>query len=106
MIQSFTLQQELKKWWRHLDNVMVLAESTEGIKIGDCIFRPWGDKHHYNMKTKCTSTYLRTFQSTEPIENVRGETVYPILDVYIDICEGKNIRLIKKLDAIVVVRRN
>ena len=21
------------------------------IKIGDCTFRPWGDKHHYQLKT-------------------------------------------------------
>ena len=89
MIQSFTLQKEIEKWWKHLDKVMTLVESDENIKIGSCTFKPWGDKHHYNMKTKCTSTYLRTFQSIEPVENIREEIVYPILDVYIDICYGR-----------------
>ena len=89
MIQSFTLQKEIEKWWKHLDKIMPLAESSDDIKIGDCTFRPWGDKHCYNMKTKCTFTYLRTFQSIEPVENVKGEIVYPILDVYIDICNSR-----------------
>ena len=97
MIQSFTLRKEIEKWWRHLDKVMTLAESNGNIKIGCCTFRPWGDKHHYNMKTKCTSTYLRTFQSIEPVENIKGEIVYPILDVYIDICEGKKYTSYKKV---------
>ena len=97
MIQSFTLQQELKKWWEHLDKVMSLAESSNDIKIGDCTFKPWGDKHYYTMKTRCTSTYLRTFQSIEPVENVKGEIVYPILDVYIDICEGRKHTSYKKV---------
>lgn len=97
MIQSFTLQQELKKWWEHLDKVMSLVESSNDIKIGNCIFKPWGDKHHYNMKTKCTSTYLRTFQSIEPVENIKGEIVYPILDVYIDICKGRKYTSYKKV---------
>ena len=51
MIYSTTLQKELEKWWKHLDKVMTVAESSDDIKIGDCTFRPWGDKHHYNMKT-------------------------------------------------------
>ena len=89
MINSTTLQKDLEKWWKHLDKVMTVAEGLDDIKIGDCTFRAWGDKHHYNMKTKFTSTYLRTFQSTEPVENTKGEIVYPILDVYIDICHGK-----------------
>ena len=76
---------------------MTVAESSDDIKIGDCTFRPWGDKHHYNMKTKCTSTYLRTFQSTEPVENTKGEIVYPILDVYIDICHGRKHTSYKKV---------
>ena len=97
MIQSFTLQKEIEKWWKHLDKIMTLVESNENIKIGVCTFRPWGNKHHYNMKTKCTSTYLRTFQSTEPVENIKGEIVYPILDVYIDICEGKKYTSYKKV---------
>ena len=89
MIYSFTLQKEIEKWWRKLDKIMSVVESSDDIKIGDCTFRPWGSKHHYAMKTKCTSTYLRTFQSTEPVENIKGEIVYPILDVYIDICNGR-----------------
>ena len=97
MIYSTTLQKELEKWWRKLDNPMTVAESLADIKIGDCTFRPWGDKHHYYMKTKCTSTYLRTFQSTEPVENTKGEIVYPILDVYIDICHGRKRITYKKV---------
>lgn len=89
MIYSTILVKDVEKWWKHLDKVMTIAEGLDDIKIGDCIFRAWGDKHHYNMKTKCTSTYSRTFQSIEPVENSEGEIVYPILDVYIDICKGK-----------------
>ena len=97
MIYSITLQLKIEKWWRKLDKVMAVAESSDDIKIGDCTFRPWGDKHYYYMKTKCTITYLRTFQSIEPVENARGETVYPILDVYIDICAGKKYTTYKKV---------
>lgn len=42
MIYSVTLQQEIEKWWKHLDKVMTLAEGLDDIKIGDCTFRPWG----------------------------------------------------------------
>lgn len=42
MIYSVTLQQEIEKWWKHLDKVMTVAESLDDIKIGDCTFRPWG----------------------------------------------------------------
>ena len=97
MIHSVTLQKDMEKWWKKLDNPMSIAESVEDIKIGDCTFRPWGDKHHYNMKTKCTTTYLRTFQSTVPVENIKGEIVYPILDVYIDICYGRKRTSYKKV---------
>lgn len=97
MIYLGTLQKELEEWWKHLDKVMTVAESSDVIKIGDHAFRPWGGKHHYNMKTKCTSTYLRTFQSTEPVENTKGEIVYPILDVYIDICYGRKYTSYKKV---------
>ena len=97
MIHSVTLKQEIEKWWRKLDKVMTLAESSDNIKIGCCTFRPWGDKHHYNMKTKCTSTFLRTIQSTEPVENIKGEIVYPILDIYIDICHGRKHTSYKKV---------
>ena len=89
MIYSTTLKKELEKWWKNLDKPMSLIESSDDIKIGDCTFRPWGDKHHYNMKTKCTSTYTRTFQSIDPVENSKGEIIYPILDVYVDICNGR-----------------
>lgn len=97
MIYSTTLQTELEKWWEHLDCTMSVLECIDDIKIGNCIFRPWGDKHHYNIKTKCTSTYLRTFQSIDPVENTKGEIVYPILDVYIDICKGKKYTSYKKV---------
>ena len=97
MIQSFTLQKEIEKWWKNLNKVMTLAESTTNVKIGNCTFRPWGSKHYYNMKTKCTITYLRTFQSIEPVENIKGEIVFPILDVYIDICEGRKYTSYKKV---------
>ena len=58
MIHSVKLQKELEKWWKNLDKVMTVAESLDDIKIGDCTFRPWGDKHHYTMKTKCTISYF------------------------------------------------
>lgn len=58
-------------------------------KIGDVTFRSWGDKHVYYQKNKNTFTYIKTFQSREPIENLMGEIVYPILDVYVDICHGR-----------------
>ena len=97
MIYSSTLQKEIEKWWKHLDKVMTVAESSDDLKIGDCTFRAWNNKHHYKMKTKCTSSYIRTFQSTEPVENRSGEIVYPILDVYIDICEGKKYTTYRKV---------
>lgn len=40
MIYSTILQNDIEKWWKHLDKVMTVAESL--IKIGDCTFRPWG----------------------------------------------------------------
>lgn len=89
MIYSTTLKKELEKWWKHLDKPMSLMESCDDVIIGPAVFRPWGDKHWYNMKTKCTDTYIRTFQSIDPVENSKGETVYPILDVYVDICNGR-----------------
>ena len=49
MIYSTTLQKELEKWWKHLDKVMTVAESSDDIKIGDCTFRSWGDKHYYHI---------------------------------------------------------
>lgn len=97
MRYSTNLKTDVEKWWKHLDNPMTVLEGFDDLKIGEFTFRPWGDKHHYNMKTKCTSTYLRTFQSTEPVENIRGEIIYPILDVYIDICQGKKYTSYKKV---------
>ena len=97
MRYSSGLQIDIEKWWKHLENPMNVLEGLDDLKIGDCTFRPWGDKHHYYMKTKCTSTYLRTFQSTEPVENTKGEIIYPILDVYIDICHGKKYTSYKKV---------
>ena len=89
MIHSTTLKKELEKWWKHLDRPMSLMESCDDVIIGSVTFRPWGDKHWYNMKTKCTTTYIRSFQSTVPVENIMGEVIYPILDVYVDICNGR-----------------
>lgn len=66
-------------------------ESCNDVIIGSVNFRPWGDKHWYYTKTKFTATYIRTFQSTDPVKNTKGEIVYPILDVYVDICNGKRI---------------
>lgn len=40
MIHSITLQQEIEKWWKHLDKVMAVTESLDDINIGDCTFRP------------------------------------------------------------------
>lgn len=89
MTNSTKLQSDLEKWWKHQDKLMSVMESTDDIVIGDLHFKAWGSKNHYKQKTRCTVTYLRTFQSTEPVENLSGETVYPILDVYVDICNGK-----------------
>ena len=76
---------------------MTIAESIDDIKIGNMIFRSWGDKHLYHQKTKNTYTYLKTFQSTESVENINGEIVYPILDVYIDICHDRKYTSYKKV---------
>lgn len=97
MIHSSTLQQEIEKWWRKLDKPMKVAESLDDINIGNIVFRCWSDKHLYHQKTKNTYTYLKTFQSTQPVENTKGETVYPILDVYIDICYGRKYTSYKKV---------
>lgn len=97
MIHSSTLQQEIEKWWIKLDKPMTVAESLDDINIGNIVFRCWSDKHLYHQKTKNTYTYLKTFQSTQPVENTKGETVYPILDVYIDICYGRKYTSYKKV---------
>lgn len=97
MVYSTDLAANVEKWWRHLDNIMHVAESLDDIKIGECIFRSWGDKHYYDTKTRCTDTYLRTFQSIVPVENRNGETVYPILYIYFDICKGRKRTTYKKI---------
>lgn len=84
-------------WWKKLDNPMFIAESVEDIKIGDVAFRSWGDKHIYYQKNKNIFTYIKTFQSREPIENLMGEVVFPIIDVYIDICHGRKRTTYKKV---------
>ena len=97
MINSTSLQKDMEKWWKHLDTPMTVLESMDDLKIGECTFRPWGDKHLYYQKTRNTFTYIKTFQSREPIENLMGEVVYPILDVYIDICHGRKRTTYKKV---------
>ena len=97
MLDSTTLRKDVENWWKHLDNSMTVLEGLDNLKMGDFTFRPFGDKHHYYMKTKCTITYLRTFQSVDPVENINGEIVYPLLEVYIDICHGKKYTSYKKV---------
>ena len=89
MMYSTTLEKELEKWWKHLDRPFSIMESCNDVIIGSVNFRPWGNKHWYYTKTKCTATYIRTFQSIDPVENSKGEIIYPILDVYVDICNGR-----------------
>ena len=96
MRYSTTLQNDLEKWWKHLDCPMSVLEGIDDIKIGDCTFRPWGDKRVWEVKTKSTIRYSRTFQSIDIVENTKGEQVYPILDVYIDICNGRKAITYKK----------
>ena len=76
---------------------MPRMESYDDVISGSVTFRPIGDKHWYNMKTKCTTTYIRSFQSTEPVENIMGDVISPILDVYVDICHGKKRITYKKI---------
>ena len=89
MLYSIKLEKELEKWWKHLDKPMSLMESCDDIEIGSFIFRPLGEKHWYSAKTKYTVTYIRSFQSIVPVTNIKGEIIYPILDVYVDICNGR-----------------
>lgn len=80
---------------------MYILETFDSIKIDDIGFRNWGDKHYYYAKkyskSKVTITYVKTFQSLEAIENKRGEEVYPILDIYIDICHNRDKKSYKKV---------
>ena len=90
------LKLDLEKWWKHLDKIMTVAEGTGYIIIDGVSFRRWGGKHLYYQKTKYTFTYLITIQSTEPYMNSNGDVIYPIVDIYIDICHGKNRTTYKK----------
>ena len=89
MICSTALKKELEKWWKHLDIPFSIMESCNDVIISSITFRPLGNKHRYYTKTKYTATYIRTFQSINPVENSKGEIIYPILDVYVDICNGR-----------------
>lgn len=84
MITSFELEKIIEKWWTNL-KIQDVAETLDDIDIGGVAFRPWGDKHFYYAKSKKTVTYIKTFQTLQPIENVHGEKVYPILDIYFNI---------------------
>lgn len=97
MRYSTSLQKDVETWWKNLNTPMTVLEGLNDLKIGDCTFRCWGDKHVFHIKTKCTITYSRTFQSVDPVENTKGEIVYPLLDVYIDICHGKKYTSYKKV---------
>lgn len=94
---STILAMDIEKWWKHLDCPMKIMESIANIHIGDCTFRPWAAKHCYKQKTKYTYTYMRTFQCLDGVLNNKGEIVYPILDVYVDICEGTKRTTYKKV---------
>ena len=87
MITSFDLEKIIEKWWTNLNNIQEVAETLDDIDIGGVAFRPWGNKHFYHAKTQKTFTYIKTFQSLSPIENICGEKVYPILDIYVDVTE-------------------
>ena len=101
MITSFGLEKIIEKWWTTLDNPMYILETLDNIKIDSIEFRNWGDKHYYDAKKhgayKVTITYVKTFQSLEPIENKLGKEVYPILDIYIDICHNRDKKSYKKV---------
>lgn len=94
---SGTLSKEVEKWWKHLDNPMHVMESLDDIIIEGTTFRAWGDKYLWTTKTKRTMTYMRTFQSQEQIVNSNYETVYPTLDIYVDICNGNKRTSYKKV---------
>ena len=97
MVQAVTLKTQIETWWGKLNKLMQIAECWDSVDIGLCTFKPLGDKHHYHMKTKCTSTYVRTFQSITPVEKFNGDIVYPIVDVYFDICKGRKYTSYRKV---------
>lgn len=101
MITSFELEKIIEKWWANLDNPMDILETLDNITISDIGFRNWGYKNYYcakkQAKFKVTITYIKTFQSLEPVENKRGEIVYPLLEIYIDINHNGSKRAYKKV---------
>lgn len=99
MINSWELKGKIEKWWENLDNIEEITETLEDINIEGVPFRNWGDKHFYYAKSKkpVTITYVKTFQSLIYVENIRGEEVYPILDIYIDIKYHNNKQSYKKV---------
>lgn len=97
MRYSTTLQKDVENWWKNLNTPMTVIEGLNDLQIGHFTFICWGDKHIYKTKTKCTMTYSRTFQSIDPVENTKGEIIYPILVVYIDICHGRKYTSYKKV---------
>lgn len=94
---STILAMKIEKWWKHLDCPMKIMENTVDIHIGICTFKPIGDKHYYCQKTRYTYTYIRTFQSVTPVLNNKGQIVYPILDIFVDICETTKCITYKKV---------
>ena len=74
MTYSTTLKKELEKWWKNLDKPFSIMESPNDIMIGSVNFRPWGNKQWYYTKTKCTATYIRTFQSTDQVETQKAKS--------------------------------
>ena len=97
MITSFELEKIIEKWWTNLDNIQEVAETLDNIDIGGIAFRPWGDKHFYHAKTKKTFTYIKTFQSLSPVENICDKKVYPILDIYVNVTETSMRSIYKKV---------
>lgn len=96
MIKSFELEKIIEKWWTNI-NIKEVAETLDDIDIGGVAFRPWGDKHFYHAKTQKTLTYIKTFQSLYPVENIHEEKVYPILDIYFDVREVKGHSIYKRV---------
>lgn len=97
MVVSTILKNDIEKWWKHLDCPMKVMESDVDIHIGDYTFKPVGDKHYYHQKTRCTHTYIRTFQSVLPALNNKSEIIYPVLDIFVDMCEGAGRTTYKKV---------
>ena len=103
MMHSTTLKKELEKWWKHLDKPFSIMEKSNDLAIGSVVFSPLGDSNWYDIQTKRTIINIRGFQCIEPVENTKGEIVYPTLVIYIEICNGIDELLIKKLGVTVSV---